>query len=172
LLAAHVAGDQRAFGELFGRHRTRMWGLAVRILNDSEDAADVVQEALIAAYRRAHTYRGDALVRTWLYRILVNLCIDRMRQAARRPTVPLADAEPEARVDMAGELVTRLAVDTALAALPVAQRAAIELVDVQGWPVEEAAGILDVPVGTVKSRCARGRARLATMLGHLREEDG
>lgn len=171
LIAAHVAGDQQAFGELVGRYRARMWGLAMRILGHPEEAADVVQEALVAAYRRAYTYRGDALVRTWLHRILVNLCIDRKRQEIRRPTVPLTDSEPATPADEAGDVVTRLAVDAALAALPVAQRAAVVLVDVQGWPVEEAAGILDVPVGTVKSRCARGRARLAVLLGHLREED-
>ncbi|OLT11959.1 hypothetical protein BJF78_25470 [Pseudonocardia sp. CNS-139] len=141
LLAAHVAGDPRAFGELAGRYRARMWGLAVRILDHPEDAADAVQEALVAAYRRAHTYRGDALVRTWLHRILVNLCVDRRRASVRRPTVPLADAEPaDVRPDLAVDLVTRLSVHAALAALPVAQRAAVVLVDVQGWPVEEAPG--------------------------------
>jgi RNA polymerase sigma-70 factor (ECF subfamily) len=171
LLAAHLAGDQRAFGELAGRYRARMWGLAVRTLNHREDAADVVQEALVSAYRRAGTYRGESSVRTWLHRILYNACIDRLRHEGRRPTVPFPEVEPAARrPDMAGDLVTKLAVDEALAALPVAQRAAVVLVDVQGWPVDEAAGILDVPVGTVKSRCSRGRARLAVLLGHLREE--
>ena len=173
LVAAHRAGDRRAFGELAHRYRSRMWGIAVRMLNNPEDAADVVQEALVAAYRRAGSYRGDASVRTWLHRILVNACIDRMRHEQRRVVVPFPESEPPARrPDMAGELVTRLAVDAALAALPVAQRAAVVLVDVQGWPVEEAAGILDVPVGTVKSRCSRGRARLAVLLGHLRAGEG
>ena len=172
LIAAHRAGDQRAFGELAGRYRSRMWGIAVRMLNHPEDAADVVQEALVAAYRRAGSYRGEASVRTWLHRILVNACIDRIRHEQRRVVVPFPETEPPAlRPDMAGELVTRLAVVDALAALPVAQRAAVVLVDVQGWPLNEAAGILDVPVGTVKSRCSRGRARLAVLLGHLREEE-
>jgi RNA polymerase sigma-70 factor, ECF subfamily len=172
LLAAHLAGDRLAFGELVARYRSRLWGLAVRMLDHPEDAADAVQEALVAAYRRAHTYRGDAKVRTWLHRILVNTCIDRRRHDLRRPVVPLPETEPPTgRPDMARDLVTRLAVEDALAALPIAQRAAIVLVDVQGWPVDEAAVILDVPVGTVKSRCARGRARLAVLLGHLREEE-
>ena len=63
------------------------------------------------------------------------------------------------------------AVDAALAALPVDQRVAVVLVDVQGWPLVEVAELLEVPVGTVKSRCARGRARLAVLLGHMREDD-
>jgi RNA polymerase sigma-70 factor (ECF subfamily) len=174
LLDAHRAGDRRAFGELAGRYSARLWGVAVRTLRNPEDAADVVQEVLVAAYRRAGSYRGEASVRTWLHRILVNACIDRIRQERRRTTpVPLRDGDLHARrPDLATELVTRLAVDEALAALPVAQRVAVVLVDVQGWPVGEVAEILEIPVGTVKSRCARGRARLAVLLGHLREEDG
>ena len=74
--------------------------------------------------------------------------------------------------DLATELATRLSVQEALAELPVAQRVAVVLVDVQGWPVAEVAEVLEVPVGTVKSRCARARARLAALLGHLREEEG
>lgn len=172
LLAAHRTGDRQAFGELAGRHRQQLWGVAVRMLHDPEDAADAVQEALVAAYRRAGSYRGEAAVRTWLHRIAVNTCIDRLRYERTRVTVPLAGRDvPTRRPDLASELATRLAVGDALAALPVEQRVAVVLVDVQGWPLVEVAAILEVPVGTVKSRCARGRARLAVLLGHLREED-
>ena len=170
LLAASGAGDRHAFGELVARYRNRMWGIAVRTLQHPEDAADVVQEALVAAYRRADSYRGEASVRTWLHRILVNACIDRLRQDGRRTTVPLPDAEPgDRRRDVAADVVTRLSVEDALAALPAPQRVAVVLVDVQGWPLDEVAAILEVPVGTVKSRCARGRVRLGALLGHLRE---
>jgi RNA polymerase sigma-70 factor, ECF subfamily len=172
LLAAHRAGDQRAFGELVARYRNRMWGIAVRTLHHPEDAADVVQEALVAAYRRAGTYRGEASVRTWLHRILVNACIDRLRQERRQGTVPLPQVEPrERRLDVAVDVVTRLSVVDALAELPAPQRVAVVLVDVQGWPLDEVAEVLEVPVGTVKSRCARGRVRLGKLLGHLREEE-
>jgi RNA polymerase sigma-70 factor (ECF subfamily) len=170
LLAAHRAGDRHAFGELACRYTDGLWAVAVRILHHDEDAADTVQEALVAAYRRAGSYRGDAAVGTWLHRIVVNSCIDRLRAESRRTTVPLADL-PARRTDLAAELVTRLAVADALALLPVDQRVAVVLVDVQGWPVLEVAEVLDVPVGTVKSRCARGRARLAVLLGYLREEE-
>jgi RNA polymerase sigma-70 factor (ECF subfamily) len=172
LLAAHRAGDAHAFGELVGRYRAKMWGIAARTLQHPEDAADAVQEALVAAYRGAGDYRGDASVRTWLHRILVNACIDRIRQERRRGTVPVAEVEPRhQRRDVGAEVVTRLSVERALAALPAPQRVAVVLVDVQGWPLHEVAEILEVPVGTVKSRCARGRVRLAALLGHLREED-
>ena len=172
LLAAHRAGDRHAFGELVARYRNRLWGIALRTLHHPEDAADVVQEALVAAYRGAGAYRGDASVRTWLHRILVNACIDRLRKDRRHVTVPLADPEPpERRLDVAADVVTRLSVVEALAELPPHQRVAVVLVDVQGWPLDEVAEVLEIPVGTVKSRCARGRVRLGALLGHLREEE-
>jgi RNA polymerase sigma-70 factor (ECF subfamily) len=170
LLAAHVGGDSRAFGELAQRHGDRLWAVALRTLDDPDEAADAVQEALVSAYRHAGSYRGEASVRTWLHRIVVNACIDRIRRERQRPTIPLPDRELAGRGDLAGELATRLTVGEALAALPVEQRVAVVLVDVQGCAVAEAAEILQVPAGTVKSRCARARSRLAVLLGHLREE--
>jgi RNA polymerase sigma-70 factor, ECF subfamily len=171
LLGAHSAGDAEAFGQLAGRHRPELWAIALRTLGDPDDAADAVQEALVSAYRRASTFRGEAAVLTWLRRIVVNACIDRIRHRRVHRTVPWPERDlPSRRPDPAAELATRMAVHEALALVPVEQRIAVVLVDVQGYPVAEAAAILEVPVGTVKSRCARGRARLAVLLGHLREE--
>ena len=170
LLAAHRAGDQQAFGVLAERNLGRLWGVAMRMLDHPDDAADAVQEALVAALRRAHTFRGDASVRTWLCRIAVNICIDRIRRDRLRPTVAWGDREVPTGADLAGELVTRITVDDALAQLSVEQRVAVVLVDMQGWSVAEVAQLVGVPVGTVKSRCARARTRLAELLGHLREE--
>lgn len=174
LMAAHQAGDRHAFGQLVDRHAATMWSVAVRTLNRTEDADDAVQEALVAAFRRAGSFRGDAAVRTWLYRIVVNTCIDRMRRDQVRRTVPLPDGELAAprRGDPVTELATRMAVGDALAELSAEYRIAVVLVDMEGWSVADAAQVLDVPAGTVKSRCARGRAKLAVLLGHLREEAG
>ncbi|MEU3215294.1 RNA polymerase sigma factor SigM [Streptomyces sp. NPDC006971] len=177
LLARHVAGDPDAFGELVRRHRDRLWAVALRTLGDREEAADAVQDALVSALRAAHTFRGQSAVTTWLHRITVNACLDRVRKAASRKTSPVDDAErfeqllephesaeaPAERQDLHRELLA------ALSTLPAEQRAALVLVDMQGYPVAEAARILDVPTGTVKSRCARGRARLAPLLTHLRD---
>jgi RNA polymerase sigma-70 factor, ECF subfamily len=171
LIAAHRAGDREAFARLVDRHAHQMWEVAVRTLGNRQDAADAVQDALVAAYRRAGSYRGEASVRTWLRRILVNTCIDRIRHDRIRATVPWPTWEVPARgPDQATELATRLAVADALALLPAEQRVAVVLVDVQGWALLEVAAVLGVPVGTVKSRCSRGRARLAQLLGYLREE--
>lgn len=168
LLEAHLRGDPTAFGTLVGLHRDRLHAVAVRTLDDREEAADAVQDALLSAYRSAAQYRGEARVSTWLHRVVVNACLDRARRQAVRPTVPLpVQGPPDPAADLARR-DTALDVQAALAALPVEQRAAIVLVDLTGLAVEEAADVLGVPVGTVKSRCSRGRARLAVALGLLR----
>ncbi|WP_432058687.1 RNA polymerase sigma factor SigM [Streptomyces sp. bgisy022] len=178
LLSRHVKGDPDAFGELVRRHRDRLWAVALRTLGDREEAADAVQDALVSAYRAAHSFRGQSAVTTWLHRITVNACLDRVRKAASRKTSPVEDTErleqllephesasaPAERNDLHRQLIE------AMATLPPDQRAALVLVDMQGYPVAEAARILDVPAGTVKSRCARGRARLLPLLTHLRSD--
>src|SRR6266436_6638764 len=85
LLRRHVAGDTEAFGELFRRHRDRLWAVALRTVCDPEEAADALQDAMISAFRRASSFRGDSAVTTWLHRIVVNACLDRMRRKAARP---------------------------------------------------------------------------------------
>ena len=181
LLEAHVAGDTTAFGELFARHRDRLWAVALRTTGNPEDASDALQDALISAFRRAESFRGDAAVTTWLHRIVVNACLDRLRRAKVRMADPLPDdleeraapgavagadpaADPEAHA-LAGD--RRRRVLAALDELPADQKAALVLVDMEGYPVQEAGRILEVPVGTIKSRCARGRARLAVLLADL-----
>ena len=181
LLRAHVDGDPDAFAELFARHRDRLWAVALRTMGNPEDAADGLQDGLIAAYRRAGSFRGEAAVTTWMHRIVVNACLDRMRAAKARRADPLPD-DLEDRGGR-GSLVTqdgthdpadlsvvaerRRRVLDALDSLPPAQRAALVLVDMEGYPVQEVAEMLGCAEGTVKSRCFRGRARLAALLGDL-----
>ncbi len=183
LLAAHVDGDPAAFGVLFARHRDRMWAVALRTCGDPEEAADALQDAMIAAFRRAGSFRGDAAVTTWLHRIVVNASLDRLR----RRKVRAADALPDDLDDHTGRGSTitsatdaddpvtaseraevQQQVLTALRSLPAEQRAALVLVDMEGYSVEDTAALLGVAVGTVKSRCSRGRARLAPLLATLR----
>ena len=179
LLQAHRDGDPEAFGVLFTRHRDRLWAVALRTTGNPEDAADALQEAMISAFRRAAGFRGDALVTTWLHRIVVNASLDRLRRNKVRLAQPLPDdldeyaargavlAGADAGTDPEGQAVLadrRLTILAALDQLPPEQKAAIVLVDVEGYPVEQVAQMLECPTGTVKSRCARGRARLATLL--------
>ena len=168
LLRAHVGGDREAFGELVRRHRDRLWAVALRTLGDREEAADAVQDALISAYRSADRFRGDAAVTTWLHRIVVNACLDRARRKQSRPTVPLPEHESTVDRGAAPDADTAIAVHGALAQLPAEQRVPLVLLDMQGYSVAEIAGLLGIAEGTVKSRCARGRAKLAVILGHLR----
>lgn len=176
LLHAHVAGDPDAFSELVRRHRDRLWAVALRTTGDPEDAADALQEALLSAFRRAASFRGDAQVTTWLHRIVVNACLDRLRRRSSRHTEPLPDEEDRAAILAAPlsaehdvEVAERRAdVLAALAELTEEQRAALVLIDMEGYSVEEAAEILECAPGTVKSRCSRGRARLVPLLAAYR----
>ncbi|NUR60891.1 MAG: RNA polymerase sigma factor SigM [Catenulispora sp.] len=175
LLSRHAAGDAEAFGELFRRHRDRLWSVALRTLGDPEEAADALQDAMLSAYRAAGSFRGDAAVTTWLHRVVVNACLDRIRRRNTRPTVPLPEVETEARLpgptDDIANTDLRLALTSALATLSEEQRVALVLVDVEGYSVEETARVLGVATGTVKSRCARARARMLPLLRHLRDGD-
>jgi RNA polymerase sigma-70 factor (ECF subfamily) len=165
LLSAHCAGDQDAFGELFRRHRDQMWALALRTTRDPEMAADAVQEAFLSAFRAADSFRGEAAVTTWLHRIVVNACLDRLRRT--RPVADLPDADLAILADPRDHhhsVEVRLDVRDALDQLPEGQRMALILVDMHGLSVAEAARVLDVAEGTIKSRCARGRAAMLPLL--------
>ena len=123
LLAAHVAGDENAFTVLVRRHRDRLWAVALRTMRDPDDAADALQDALLSAFRNAAGYRGDAAVTTWLHRVVVNACLDRIRRRSVRPTVLLGDTDVPTAIDEHAALDSRLDVRAALARLPEAQRA-------------------------------------------------
>jgi RNA polymerase sigma-70 factor, ECF subfamily len=168
LLAAHVAGDRYAFEELFYRHHRQLYRLAQLTTNCPEDAADALQDAMLSAHRSAGSFRHDAAVSSWLYRIVVNACLDRLRRNKARPTVALDDVYPVA--DRTTQVETTIAVQRALMRLPVEQRAAVVAVDMHGYSVADAARLLGVAEGTVKSRCARARAQLAAGLGYLKTD--
>ena len=172
LLRRHVAGDNEAFGELFRRHLDRLWAVALRTVCDPEEAADALQDAMVSAFRRAADFRGDSAVTTWLHRIVVNASLDRLRRRAARPAVPAEEQTFDALVAQDGDPAhatdTRLDVDAALRILPPQQRAALVVVDMLGFSVADAAVILDISTGTVKSRCARARAKLLPHVAHLR----
>jgi RNA polymerase sigma-70 factor, ECF subfamily len=184
LLSRHVEGDPEAFGLLFVRHRDRLWAVALRTMGNPEDAADGLQDGMIAAFRRAGSYRGEAAVTTWLHRVVVNACLDRIRASKIRRLEALPD-DVEDRGTLVATAVhddrpeeaaegndRRRRVLAALATLPADQRAALVLVDMEGYPVAEVALMLDCAEGTVKSRCSRGRTRLAGLLADLHHPTG
>jgi RNA polymerase sigma-70 factor, ECF subfamily len=165
LLAAHVAGDPYAFEELFYRHHRQLHRVARLTSRSAEDAEDALQDAMVSAHRGAGSFRQDAAVSSWLHRIVVNACLDRLRRNKAHLTTALDDVYPVA--DRTAQVETAIAVHRALMRLPVEQRAAVVAVDMHGYSVADTAAILGVAEGTVKSRCARARARLAAILGYL-----
>ena len=154
LLRRHVSGDTEAFGILFVRHRERLWAVAVRTLGDPDEAADALQDAMISAFRRAADFRGESAVTTWLHRIVVNACLDRLRRRAARPAASGMDEQTLDVLAQASGLAapgvdkdTALDVLAALRTLVPDQRAALVLVDMLGYPVADTAEILGISAG-------------------------
>ena len=169
LLGAARRGDPDAFMALLAPERPRLESLAYRLLDDSADVADVLQEVYLSAYRALPKYRGDARLATWLYRITYNACL---AHQARRPEI--AETEPDAgpdHPDHAGAVAQRLDLAAALAELPIEQRALVLMVDRDGFDYQAAAEALGVPLGTVSSRLSAARAKLRRALSSGAQED-
>ncbi len=170
LVAAAQDGDRDALDALLRRHHDHLYALCRRVTGNDADAADACQEALIAIVRSLGRFDGRSTFSTWAYRVATNACLDELRRRRRRPEPGLPDdtsllpagggGDPYASVD------TRMAVDGALAGLPPDYRVAVVLRDLCGLAYAEIAEVLDVPIGTVRSRIARGRAALIPDLGN------
>lgn len=171
LVRRYLSGDTPAFGELVERHQTRVYNVALRVLGNAEDARDATQDAFLTALRKLGSFRGDAAFTTWMHRVTVNACYDLLRRRRRQPVLRLAtDGEPEPDIgppepDHADASVGAIDAARALARIPDEFRVVLVLADVQDLPYERIAQILDVPVGTVKSRVHRGRLALARAMG-------
>lgn len=163
LLRRHVEGDEGAFEELCRRHRDLMWSVAVNVCGDRGVAAEGVHDGFVTAAHEADSYRGDGAVSTWLLRTVVKACTD-VTRAAGDVAAPIT-APPDS--DAPGQVDPRPAVRAALQRLPEQQRLALVLCDIHGVPVAEAVEVLDLPVATVKWRCAQGRAALIPLLDEV-----
>ena len=157
-------GDRSAFGELMRRHERRVYNLAFRLLGGPDDAQDAAQDAFLSCYRNLGRFRGDSAFGTWMHRIAVNACYDLLRR--RRPVQSLdAEGAPEPAVADHAEAATAAAdVHRALQQVPLEFRAVLVLHELQDVSVEDVAAMLEVPIGTVKSRLFRGRAALGRAL--------
>jgi RNA polymerase sigma-70 factor (ECF subfamily) len=179
LAAAANAGDRSALEILLARHLDRVHAICRRVTGHPEDALDATQEALIAVTRGIHRYDGRSLFTTWLYRVATNAALDELRRRKRRPEpVEVSEDRPgtggrpgaaPGNAPLESAVVARLDVDAALRRLSPEFRAAVVLRDLCDLDYAEIAEVLDVPVGTVRSRIARGRAAIAEQ---LREPDG
>ncbi len=171
-------GDTDAFGELVARYEHRIFNLAYRMMGDPEDGADMAQEAFLRAFKALRGFRGDASFSTWLYRVASNVCLDELRRRGRRGEVsldaPLTTEQGQLRREVpdtaAGpaEVVERreaeALVHRALGLLPDDHRLVVLLRDIEGLSYGELAEALGCPVGTVKSRLNRARAKLRELL--------
>ena len=171
LLAAARRGDHDALEALLRSVHDRMAAVARRMLRDPGDAADCTQEALIRVVRGLAGFDGRSSFSTWCHRIVATTALDELRRRSRRPvTVPETDREPlstEPAPEQASLDALALAdIDSALACLPEEFRQAVVLSDVADLDYSTIAEMLEVPVGTVKSRVARGRSQLRDLLGN------
>ncbi len=170
-------GDVNAFEVLVKEYEKNVYNLALRMTGNSEDAADMSQEAFIKAYNSLSSFRGDSKFSVWLYRIVSNVCLDYLRSRTRKPTVSLStenDDGEEIELDIADETqspeflfdrrLTRDAVRRGLAALPPDHREILLLREIQGLSYEEIAAALELEAGTVKSRIFRARKKLCSFL--------
>jgi RNA polymerase sigma-70 factor, ECF subfamily len=172
-VAAARSGDRNALDQLLRRHYDRAHGVCRRLMGNVSEADDAAQETMIRVVRGLDSFDGRSSFSTWVYRIATNTSLDELRKRGRRPHLHLVDDEghsPE-QVDQLAErrvdsVVERLSIDAALASLPDDYRAAVVLRDVADLDYAEIAAVLDIPVGTVKSRIARGRSLLVERLGN------
>ncbi len=181
LVRAAQSGDRTALDQLFRRHYDRVYAVCWRITGNAADAADATQEAMIAMVRGLDRFDGRASFGTWAYRIATNASLDELRRRRRRPMVNGRDADhnhdlieradPTA-VERIEHLGDRYLIDAALETVPEDFRLAVVLRDVADLDYAEIASILEVPVGTVKSRIARGRGLLATTISRANGNRG
>jgi RNA polymerase sigma-70 factor (ECF subfamily) len=188
LIARSQRGDLQAFNQLVLRYQQAVYSLVFRMLGNADNAADVTQDAFLAAFRGINTYRGGPSFRAWLLRIGTNQVYDYLRRVQRRPAeslealtddddMPPADfltalTDPDPTGNPEAHVLTQELQDViqqALEALPLEQRVAVVLCDVQGLSYEEIAATTETTLGTVRSRIARGRARLRDYLYQHRE---
>jgi RNA polymerase sigma-70 factor, ECF subfamily len=159
-------GDHEAFAAVVRLYERRLRGIAFRVLGDPDRMDDALQEAYVRAFRALPRFRGDARVGTWLFRITYNACLDELAKTRKTTHVPLdelveqasEDSELESSLDAQRELAS------AFADLSSDERAAVFLVDVEGFDYAAASKVLDVPVGTVASRLNRARKTLRAAL--------
>lgn len=175
LIAAARKGDVRAFNQLVVLYQGLAYNVAYRILNDPDAAADATQDAFFSAYKAMPKFRGGSF-KSWVLRIVTNACYDQLRVKQRRPTSSLDDLPVEAdhtfyledTSELPDEFVERQELNRFIQAgineLPAEQRMVLVLSDVQGLSYQEVAEVLDISLGTVKSRLSRGRAKVRDFL--------
>ena len=162
-------GDEAAYRWLLGRYRMRVVRLAAHVLRRDGDAEDVAQEAFLRAFRRLPDFRGQGRFSAWLFQITVRLCLDRRRSARWGREAPEDAAPPTSSLSQSPD--TRLLIETLLDRLSPPMRAALVLREIEGLDYDEIAAMLQIPVGTVRSRLHTARAQFRQLWNAAEEED-
>jgi RNA polymerase sigma-70 factor (ECF subfamily) len=172
LIAATLAGDTAAYGRLVSLYQDRLYNSLLRVLGSAEDAADIVQDAFVQAYVKLESFRGSSAFYTWLYRIAYNLAMSHLRREHREASLdqmksllgsePM-DGQPTAEAGVLQEERAEM-VHAALAELSIEHRQILVLREIDGCRYDEIAEILDLPVGTVRSRLFRARLEMRDLL--------
>ncbi len=165
------AGDLNAFGELYRQHVTRLYNLAYRMVGRPEEAEDLVQEMFLTAFRKLDTFKGESALSTWLYRLGMNACLDRLRsKSAKQEQVTAELDESSVRIDAPRGVspIARLDLERAIASLPDGARTAFLLHDVEGFDHHEVGRILGIAEGTSKSQVHKARLRIRAFLNQPR----
>ncbi len=176
LFSMFTSGDSFALEALLKRREKWLWNVAKKAIRDPSLAEEALQEALVSIWKNAHTFRGDSQVSSWLFQIVSRSCIDVLRKEQLRAHSSLSELE---QLDDIGgtstfenALVDGLLIHSALLELETAHREVLILIELEGYSVQDASVRLGVPVGTVKSRAARGREALKLKLTKILEENG
>jgi RNA polymerase sigma-70 factor (ECF subfamily) len=176
LLAMFNDGDAQALNSLIIRREKWLWNVAKKVIRDESLAEEALQEALVLIWKNAHTFRGESQVSTWMYQIVSRSCIDVLRKEQIRSHASLNELEQFDDIggtsSFENALVDGLAVHAAMLEIEPAQREVIQLIDLDGMSVQEASQALGIPVGTVKSRAARGRESLKIVLTKILSTNG
>jgi RNA polymerase sigma-70 factor (ECF subfamily) len=170
LLTRCRRGDSTAFDEIYGRHASRLYNLAFRMVGNAADAEDLLQEIFLTAFRKLDTFKGESALGTWLYRLGMNQCLDYLRSRTARmgqATRELDEDETSwqiARSDIPELLIGRVDLERAIQLLPEGCRAAFLLHDVEGFDHGQVGEILGIAEGTSKSQVHKARLRLRALL--------
>lgn len=165
-----AAGDERAIRWILHRYRDRVVRLAAHVLHNPREAEDVAQEAFVKAFRQIGQFRGESGFYAWLYRIVINLCLDRMRRKCMTAEMPLEEGTLPSLIAVSPDIDKRLAVTQVLDSLTPPMRAALVLREVEGLEYAEIAVVLDIPVGTVRSRLNTAREQFRRRWQAIQEE--
>lgn len=163
-------GDERAIRWVLNRYRDRVVRLAAHVLHNRREAEDVAQEAFVKAFRQISRFRGDSGFYGWLYRIVVNVCLDRMRRRSSSSELPLDESSPASQPTHAFGVEMRVAVAEVLDTLSPTMRAALVLRELEGLEYADIAAVLQVPIGTVRSRLNAARAQFRRRWAAIEEE--